>query len=133
MRKHFLINTPPLAGGKRKRLIRNQDSHANMIRKQISYAVDSDSEEEGDFTFEKDTSKDNENLVVWICEIESGARFNIRPKGTREERQELYKRGSEFIGSLLQVKYFELTENQVPRFPTTKSESYTSYIRNIVE
>lgn len=86
-----------------------------------------------DFTFEKDTSKDNENLVVWICEIESGARFNIRPKGTREERQELYKRGSEFIGSLLQVKYFELTENQVPRFPTTKSESYTSYIRNIVE
>jgi len=92
-----------------------------------------------DFTFEKDTSKDNENLVVWICEIESstsvqqGTRFNIRPKGTRQERQELYKRGSEFIGKLLQVKYFELTENQVPRFPTTKSESYTTYIRNIVE
>ena len=86
-----------------------------------------------DFTFEKDTSKDNENLIVWICENQSGTRFNIRPKGTREERQELYKRGSEFIGSWLQVKYFELTENNVPRFPTTKSESYTTYIRNIVE
>jgi ATP-dependent DNA ligase len=98
-----------------------------------------------DFTFEKDTSKDNENLVVWICQTQSGTlpmtnpsvrqgtRFNIRPKGTREERQELYKRGSEFVGSYLQVKYFELTENNVPRFPTTKSESYTTYIRNIVE
>jgi hypothetical protein len=45
-----------VAGGKRKRLIRSQDSPAKMIRKQISYAVDSDSEEDsaddfGEFRF----------------------------------------------------------------------------------
>lgn len=86
-----------------------------------------------DFTFEKDTSKNDENLIVWICKTENGDTFNIRPKGTREERQDLYKRGNQFIGRRLHVKYFELTESNIPRFPTTKSESYTSYIRDIVE
>ena len=87
----------------------------------------------GDFTFEKDTSKNDENLIVWICKTESGDTFNIRPKGTREERQDLYKRGNQFIGRRLHVKYFELTESNIPRFPTTKSDSYTSYIRDVVE
>lgn len=86
-----------------------------------------------DFTFEKDTSKDDENLIVWVCKTPSGTLFNVRPKGTREERKELYKRGRGFIGRNLHVKYFELTENNVPRFPTTKSESYTTYIRDIIE
>lgn len=86
-----------------------------------------------DFTFEKDTSENDENLIVWICKTENGDIFNIRPKGTKEERQELYKKGSCFIGRQLHVKYFELTESKIPRFPTTKSESYTSYIRDIVE
>lgn len=85
------------------------------------------------FTFEKDTSKEDSNLIVWVCVTESGSNFNIRPKGTREERKELYKRGSEFIGRKLQVKYFELTEAGIPRFPTTKSESYTTYIRDTIE
>lgn len=86
-----------------------------------------------DFTFEKDTSKNDENLIVWICKTENGDLFNVRPKGTKEERQDLYKKGSSFIGRQLHVKYFELTESKIPRFPTTKSESYTSYIRDIVE
>jgi ATP-dependent DNA ligase len=91
-----------------------------------------------DFTFEKDTketldTKTKDNLIVWVCETESGNNFHVRPKGTREERQALYKRGNEFIGRNLQVKYFELTENGIPRFPTTKTNSYMSYIRDIVE
>jgi ATP-dependent DNA ligase len=84
-----------------------------------------------DFTFEQDTASDN-HLVVWICQSSNG-NFNVRPKGTKEERAELYKRGSEFIGQQLHVKYFELTELGIPRFPTTKSESYTTYIRNVIE
>jgi ATP-dependent DNA ligase len=84
-----------------------------------------------DFTFEQDTASDN-HLVVWICQSPNG-NFNVRPKGTKEERAELYKRGSEFIGQQLHVKYFELTELGIPRFPTTKSESYTTYIRNVIE
>lgn len=84
------------------------------------------------FTSEQDTAS-NKDLIVWICINENGDRFNVRPKGTREERNELYQRGQEFVGQKIQVKYFELTELGIPRFPTTKSESYTSYIRNIIE
>lgn len=85
-----------------------------------------------DFTSEQDTAS-NKNLIVWICVNEKGDRFNVRPKGTREERHNLYNRGSEFIGQQIQVKYFELTDAGIPRFPTTKSESYTTYIRNVIE
>lgn len=83
-----------------------------------------------DFTFEKDN--DNKDLIVWICETKD-SRFHIRPKGTKEERKMLYHKGSDFIGQLLHVKFFELTEAGIPRFPTTKSDSYTTYIRNVIE
>lgn len=92
-----------------------------------------------DFTFEKDN--DNKNLVVWICETNDKGNdvdrrqgtFHVRPKGTKEERKSLYDKASEFIGQKLHVKFFELTEAGIPRFPTTKTESYTTYIRNVIE
>jgi ATP-dependent DNA ligase len=84
------------------------------------------------FTREQDTAS-NKDLIVWVCVNENGDKFNVRPKGTREERNELYQRGNEFIGQQIHVKYFELTDSGIPRFPTTKSESYTSYIRNSIE
>ena len=85
-----------------------------------------------DFTSEQDTAT-NQDLIVWICETGDHQKFNVRPKGTREERNMLFKRGREFIGQQLHVKYFELTDLKIPRFPTTKSESYTTYIRNTIE
>jgi DNA ligase-1 len=84
------------------------------------------------FTREQDTAS-NKDLIVWVCVNENGDKFNVRPKGTREERNELYQRGNEFIGQQIHVKYFELTDSGIPRFPTTKSESYISYIRNSIE
>lgn len=84
------------------------------------------------FTSEQDTAS-NKDLIVWVCVNENGDKFNVRPKGTREERNELYQRGHEFIEQQIQVKYFELTDSGIPRFPTTKSESYTTYIRNVIE
>jgi ATP-dependent DNA ligase len=84
-----------------------------------------------DFTSEKDNN--NNNLIVWVCQTKSLLHFNVRPKGTREERIELYSKASEFIGKKLYVKFFELTEAGIPRFPTTKTDSYTTYIRNVIE
>lgn len=84
------------------------------------------------FTHEQDTAS-NKDLIIWICINENGDKFNVRPKGTKEERNTLYQRGQEFIGQQIQVKYFELTDSGIPRFPTTKSDSYHTYIRNIVE
>lgn len=90
-----------------------------------------------DFTSEKDTKKDSPKpLIVWICETEKGLQFNVRPKGDRNERQQLYEKCNkdftEFKNKNLWVQYFELTDAGVPRFPTTYRNSVSEYIRNIV-
>ena len=55
--------------------------------------------------------------VIWICKIQSGATFRVRPRGTREERQKLFQNGNDYIGKMLTVRYQELTDDGIPRFP----------------
>jgi len=55
--------------------------------------------------------------VLWRCVTDSGIEFGVRPKGTHEERAELFKSGSDYIGKELTVQFFELTDDGVPRFP----------------
>ena len=54
---------------------------------------------------------------IFICETPEGERFNVRPVGTHEERKEMYKNGASYVGKLLTVKYQELSNDNVPRFP----------------
>lgn len=82
-----------------------------------------------DFTTERE--QNDKNLIVWICK--SGDKiFNVRPKGDIQEREQLYKRGAEFIGKRLWVKFFEYTDAGIPRFPTTMRSSFTEYIRDSI-
>ena len=46
-----------------------------------------------------------------------GKVFNCRPRGTREDRMELYKNGKKYIGKKLTICFQELTDDKVPRFP----------------
>lgn len=55
--------------------------------------------------------------VLWICKTPDGNVFNCRPRGTREDRVALFGRGDEFIGKQLTVRYQELTDEGIPRFP----------------
>lgn len=57
--------------------------------------------------------------VIWICKTPEGGSFSCRPRGTRENRQELFLDGNNYIGKMLTVRYQELTssEYKVPRFP----------------
>jgi hypothetical protein len=55
--------------------------------------------------------------VIWVCETEDGQRFACRPRGTREERIELFKNGDRYIGNMLTIRYQELTDTGLPRFP----------------
>ena len=55
--------------------------------------------------------------IVWICTTDDGTQFKVVPQGTMEERKELYEQAEEHIGEQLKVKYFELTDDNVPRFP----------------
>lgn len=63
-------------------------------------------------------SGNDEGTVVWVCEKDSGGiRFNVRPTGTREERKDSFANKEKYFGKLLTVKYQELTEDGIPRFP----------------
>ena len=57
--------------------------------------------------------------MIWACITPEGGTFACRPCGTREERQELFLKGANYIGKMLTVRYQELTssEQKVPRFP----------------
>jgi len=54
--------------------------------------------------------------VVWQCT--TGAyTFWVRPKGTQEERRELFDNGFDYIEKHLTVRFQELTDDGIPRFP----------------
>jgi len=55
--------------------------------------------------------------VIWECETPDGQTFRVRPRGTQEARREHFENGSEYVGQQLTVRYQELTDDGVPRFP----------------
>ena len=56
--------------------------------------------------------------VVWQCETgQRNQSFWVRPMGDRKERQELFLNGDKYLGNKLTVRYQELTDDGIPRFP----------------
>lgn len=80
-----------------------------------------------DFTHEKDTKGDNLLPVVWICITNDKKIFSVASKGTREERDELYKNGKNYVGKILTVQFFGKSEEGVPRFPKTLRPGKSSF------
>lgn len=66
--------------------------------------------------YEEGTGNDA-GTVIWICMTENGDIFKTRPRGSREERAKYFKNGDAYIGATLTVRYFELTDDGIPRFP----------------
>lgn len=56
-------------------------------------------------------------LVIWTCKTKDGKSFNVRPRGTHEDRAKLFKEAKKYIGQELTVRYQELTAECIPRFP----------------
>lgn len=56
-------------------------------------------------------------LVIFRCKTSSGIEFDVRPKGTQEERSVMWKNLSSYIGKKLTVKFQGLTDDGRPRFP----------------
>jgi DNA ligase-1 len=55
--------------------------------------------------------------VIWRCTTKDGQEFDCRPRGTREEREELYRKGKKYIGKMLTIRFQEWTTDGKPRFP----------------
>ena len=58
-----------------------------------------------------------EGCVLWVCKTPEDKLFSCRPRGTREDRVELFKNGDKYVGKKLTVRFQELTNDKVPRFP----------------
>ena len=67
--------------------------------------------------FEPITTKIDKGCVIWECKTENDQRFSVRPRGTVLERQGYFQNGDDWIGSKLTVRYQELTDDGIPRFP----------------
>lgn len=58
-----------------------------------------------------------EGCVLWVCKTPEDKLFSCRPRGTREDRVELFKNGDKYVGKMLTVKFQEKTTDGLPRFP----------------
>jgi DNA ligase-1 len=65
----------------------------------------------------KEGTNTDEGCVIWECKTPNGLEFSVRPRGTKEQRTEWFDNGESYIGSLLTVRYQELTDDGIPRFP----------------
>lgn len=74
-----------------------------------------------DAEYEVTDYKEGEGLesgcVIWMCKTPRGQVFACRPRGTREERIDYFVNGRSFIGKKLTVRFQELTDEGIPRFP----------------
>jgi DNA ligase-1 len=65
----------------------------------------------------KEGEGQEKGCVLWMCKTEKGQTFHCRPRGTRDDRAELFQKGPEYVGKKLTVRYQELTDEGLPRFP----------------
>ena len=65
----------------------------------------------------KEGKGNDKNTIIFTCKTTDGKTFEVRPKGTREHRSEMFKIADKYIGKMMTVKYFELTNDGIPRFP----------------
>jgi ATP-dependent DNA ligase len=56
-------------------------------------------------------------LVIWVCETDDKKAFHVRPRGTHEDRAAIFKNAGDYVGKKITVRYQELTEDGIPRFP----------------
>jgi len=55
--------------------------------------------------------------VIFKCKMDSGLEFDVRPRGSVEERSEMWANLESYIGKPLTVRYQGLTDEGRPRFP----------------
>ncbi len=66
----------------------------------------------------KEGKGNDKKTIIFTCQTKNDKKsFEVRPRGTRDERIKMFKNGNSYIGKNLTVKYFELTDEGIPRFP----------------
>jgi DNA ligase-1 len=55
--------------------------------------------------------------VIWVVETDGGTEFRVRPRGSLEIRRKWWRDREGYIGKRLTVRFQNLTEGGIPRFP----------------
>lgn len=105
-------------GGHEGIIVRNKDgkyklnARSNDLLKMKDF-IDEEFEIVG---YEEGAGRD-EGTVIWLCVTADERMFRCRPRGTHELRADWYQNGQSYVGKKLTVRYQELTEQGIPRFP----------------
>lgn len=59
----------------------------------------------------------DEGCVIFRCITKDGLEFDVRPRGTREARKEMYDNLESYIGKPLTVRFPELYDSGIPAQP----------------
>jgi len=65
----------------------------------------------------KDGSGREAGMIVFKCITSDGLEFDVRPRGSHEERTKMFNNLNDYIGKMLTVRFQELTDDGRPRFP----------------
>ena len=57
------------------------------------------------------------NCAIWVCKTKNGQEFRVTPKVTQAEKEAFLRDSDKYIGKMLTVAYFGLTDDGIPRFP----------------
>lgn len=69
--------------------------------------------------FTEGENSTEKGCIIWICQTKDGKEFNVRPKGSFEERRKLFKNGKKYIGEMLTVSFFDHTDDGIPFHAST--------------
>ena len=56
-------------------------------------------------------------MAIFRCLNEDGLPFDVSPKGSVEERADMFKNLDKYIGENLTIKFQGRTSDNIPRFP----------------
>jgi DNA ligase-1 len=98
-------------------MLRNKKGHYRNVRSVDLQKYKEFKDEEYRVIGFKEGQGLEEGCVVWICSTPTDKTFLCRPRGTRIERQKLFQNGNHYIGQYLTVRFQELTDDDIPRFP----------------
>ena len=73
-------------------------------------------------------------LVIFTVVTDDGKAFNVRPRGTVEQRRVWLEETDNLTGALLTVRYQELSEDSIPIFPVGIAiRDYTSILTLLIK
>lgn len=77
-------------------------------------------DEEGEIENVVEGKGSDRGLAIFQIRDCRGNLLNVRPRGREDERQHWFQFQNEVIGKIYTFRYFQLTEDNKPRFPTGK-------------